>query len=499
MKKELLFALSALALTTSCVDSLDEYNVDPKRAAVGTAPGTSFISNAERNLVRTINSANTNLNPFRYYVQYWAATDYPTESRYDINTRNINGLYWNALYRDVIRDLREAKTTITANADLTPDVKANQLACTEVLEIFTWTTLVETFGDIPYSQALDINKPLPAYDKQSAIYADLITRLDAAIAQFKPGASLGDVNFDLINDGNVDLWIKFANSMKLRMALTIADVDNGKASTMVAAVADKVLKSNGDNIDLQFNGTFPNTNPLFEDLVRSGRRDFVGANFFVNRLKGTDGPVRGVVDPRIDDYFNTNAVGAYAGGVPGSANSKDNNSEPSEELRQQTLPGVVVSYAQVEFMLAEAAARGYAVPGSVASHYNAAITASILEWASYASPDNTPADVVNAATEAANYLSQPGVAYATAPGADFRQKIGYQKWLALYNQPTEAFKEWRRLDAPTLTRATRSISDIPVRFVYPVAEQNVNGTNYAAAAASIGGDVVTTKLFWDVR
>ncbi|MDF7813491.1 SusD/RagB family nutrient-binding outer membrane lipoprotein [Hymenobacter sp. YC55] len=501
MKKSILIALSAVALTTSCVDSLEEYNVDPKRAAVGTAPGVSFISNAERNLVRTINSANTNLNPFRYYVQYWAATDYPTESRYDINTRNINGLYWNALYRDVLRDLREAKTVINADPDLAPDVKANQLACAEVLEIYTWTTLVEVFGNIPYSQALDINTPLPAYDDQATIYNDLITRLDAVIPKFKVNAGLGDSSpsFDLINDGNVGLWVKFANSMKLRMALTIADVDDAKARTMVAAAAGNVLTSNADNIDLTYNGTFPNTNPLFEDLVRSGRRDFVGANTFINRLKGTEGPVQGIVDPRLDDYFNENQAGTYAGGIPGSTNNKNTNSEASDELREQTLPGVVISYAQVEFMLAEAAARGYAVTGSTESHYNAAIRASILEWASYAGPSNTPADVVNAATEATAYLANPGVAYATAPGADFREKIGYQKWIALYNQPTESFKEWRRLDSPKLTRSTRSLTEIPLRFPYPIAEQNVNGTNYNVASSAIGGDVVTTKLFWDKR
>lgn len=500
MKKPLLIALAALSLTTSCVDSLDDYNIDPNRAAIGTAPGVSFISNAERNLVRTINSANTNLNPFRYYVQYWAATDYPQESRYDINTRNINGLYWNALYRDVLRDLREAKTVISADADLAPAVKANQLAVAEVLEIFAWTTLVENFGDIPYSQALDINVPLPKYDDQATIYADLITRLDAAIAQFNESAGLGGSrpSFDLINDGNVSLWLKFANSMKLRMALTIADVDDAKARTMVASAAGKVLTSNADNIDLAFNGTFPNTNPLFEDLVRSGRSDFVGTNFFIDRLKGTVDPVMGVVDPRLDDYFNpASSDGAYRGGIYGSTNSKDSNSEPGNKLRQQTLPGMVMSYAQVEFMLAEAAARGYGVAGTVESHYNAAIRASIIEWASYA--PTTAADITAASAEADAHLAKPGVAYATAPGATYREKIGYQKWIALYNQPTEAFKEWRRLDSPTLTRPTRGITDIPVRFPYPVAEQNVNGTNYAAAATAIGGDIVTTKLFWDKR
>ena len=141
---------------------------------------------------------------------------------------------------------------------------------------------MENFGDIPYSQALDINVPLPKYDAQATIHVDLITRLDAAIAQFNESTGLGGTSpsFDLINGGNVSLWLRFANSMKLRMALTIADVDDAKARTMVVSTADKVLTSNADNINLVFNGTFPNTNPLFEDLVRSGRRDFIGTSFF---------------------------------------------------------------------------------------------------------------------------------------------------------------------------------------------------------------------------
>ena len=153
-------------------------------------------------------------------------------------------------------------------------------------------------------------------------------------------------------------------------------------------------------------------------------------------------------------------------------------------MRVQTLPGVLMSYAQVEFMIAEAIARGYSgFTGTAASHYDAAITASILEWG-------------GTAAEATAYLAQPGVAYATAPG-DYKQKIGYQKWIALYNQPTEAWKEWRRLDTPALTAPATAISVIPVRLLYPVVEQNINGANYSEAASAIGGDVVGTKLFWD--
>ncbi|SHK61013.1 SusD/RagB family nutrient-binding outer membrane lipoprotein [Hymenobacter psychrotolerans] len=489
MKNLLIAGASALLLTTSCVDSLDDdYNVDPKSPTTALASG--FIANAERNLVRTVVSTNVNINPFRFYVQYWAATDYPTESRYDLNTRNIPTNFWNPLYRDVIRDLREAKSTINADINLTAAAKANQLAVAEVLEIYTWSVLVETFGNIPYSQALDFANSRPKYDDQAAIYSDLITRLDVALAQFVPATATGLGGNDLINGGNTALWIKFANAMKLRMALTIADVDPAKAKTLAESTAGKLPASNADVIDLAFNGTFPNTNPLYEDLVRSDRTDFVGTSFFVDRLKGTAGPVMGaVVDPRLNDYFNpvtstTLPAGTFAGGNYGATNSKTTNSQPGAKLRVQTLPGVLMSYAQVEFMIAEAVARGYgSFTGSVASHYDAAITASILEWG-------------GTTAEATAYLAQPGVAYATAAG-DYKQKIGYQKWIALYNQPTEAWKEWRRLDSPTLVAPSSARSAIPVRLLYPVVEQNINGANYSEAAAAIGGDVVTTKLFWD--
>ena len=476
MKKQLLFGLGLSALlATSCVDSLDDYNIDPKSPT--TAPGATFASNAERNLVRTINSSSININPFRYYVQYWAATDYPQESRYQINTRSINNNYWTPLYRDVLRDLQEAKNTIPTDVTISDDVKANQLASTEVLEIFTWATLVETFGDIPYTQALDISNPQPTYDDQRTIYDDLIKRLDVAIAQFKPNAT-GLGSADLINSGSTSLWIKFAYSLKLRMALTIADVDDAKAKEMAASVADKVLASNADAVDLTFLSTFPNTNPLYEDLVRSGRNDFVGTSFFIDKLKDLN-------DPRLSQYFNPVTAGgtSYVGGEYGVTNAYTDFSAPGNKLKQQTLPGVVMSYSQVEFMLAEAVARGYSVGGTVADHYNAAVKASILEWGGTSDAADT-------------YLAQPSVAYATASG-DYKEKIGVQKWISLYNQPTEAYKEWRRLDYPKLTKPSTAVSDIPLRYTYPVVEQSVNGTNYSAAAAAIGGDEVTTALFWD--
>lgn len=478
MKKLLLLCIPALLFTTSCVDSLDDdYNVNPKLAT--SVPGPTLVSNAQRNLARTMVSGSVNLNVFRLYVQQWAQTTYFDESIYDINTRNINGAFWTALYRDVLRDLQEAKRVINADVTLNAKVKANQLASVEVLEVYTWSVLVNTYGDVPYSEALDFTKPQPKYDDDQVIYNDLVTRLNTAIGQFDASAAgLGDG--DLLYAGDVDGWIKFANSLKLRMAMTIADADEPKARTMVQQAAPNVFTSNDENAQVNFLSSPPSTNPLWEDLVQSGRSDYVGTDLFV-------GAMNTLQDPRLDEYFYPyGSTSIYRGGVYGVNNSAASYSTPGPALEDPELPGALLSYTQVEFLLADAASRGFnlgARGGTAASHYEAGVTASILQWG------NTPA-------EAAAYLARPAVAYATATGTA-KQKIGRQEWFALYNQPVDAWTEWRRLDSPSLTAPTGAKSAIPVRFPYPIAEQNVNGANYGAAASAIGGDVVTTKLFWD--
>lgn len=487
MKKTLISCSLALLATTSCVDGLKDYNVDPKSAT--KVPGVTLVTNAERSLARTVTSANVNLNPFRLYVQYWAQTTYFDESIYNINTRAINGGFWTALYRDVLVDLQEAKKLIAEDQLITADVKANQIAIVEVLNVYAWATLVDTFGNIPYKDALDFNKPQPAYDDAATVYNDLIARLDAAIGSIKVAAGSGSFETgnagDIYYHGDMGHWVKFANSLKLRMAMTLADVNPAKARTMVAQAAPKVFTSNDDNAQLNFLSTSPNANPVFEDLVQSGRFDFVGASTFITRLNTLN-------DPRRDDYFKLAANGTYRGGVYGGNNSYRTFSAPGAKLEDPTQPGVLLSYSEVEFLLAEALVPTTATPGrgfgagitgTVASHYEAAITASIEQNG-------------GTAAEAATYLAQPTVAYTTATG-DYREKIGIQKWIALYNQPVESYKEFRRLDNPRLVAPAGALTALPVRFPYPVIEQNLNKSNYNTAAAAIGGDLVTTKIFWD--
>ncbi|MBX0290806.1 SusD/RagB family nutrient-binding outer membrane lipoprotein [Hymenobacter sp. HSC-4F20] len=473
MKKSLLLILPALGLVTSCVETLDDYNVDPKRPTA--VPASSLVASAERSLTRTVVSPNVNLNIFRLISQYWAETTYFDESIYDLVTRNIPTGYWNAYYRDVLRDLKEAKSVINSDNALNAAVKKNQLASIEVLEVYAWANLVDAFGNIPYSQSLDFNTSQPKYDDAKTIYADLITRLDGAIGNFDASAE-GLGSGDLLYGGDVSHFAKFANSLKLRLAMTIADDDPAKSRTMVQQAAGKVFTSNEDNAELAFLGANPNTNPLYEDLVQSGRNDFVGTSFFINRLQTLN-------DPRLGSYFKAKN-GAYVGGVYGTSNNYASFSAPSEELEDPTLPGVLLSYAQVEFWLSEAAARGgYTVAGTAKSHYDAAVTASIQEWG------GTTAD-------ATAYLAQPTVDVVPT-SANYKQVIGEQTWIALYNQPVDSWREWRRYDYPQLAKPAGALTNIPKRFFYPIVEQNLNTTNYNAAASAIGGDNVDTKIFWD--
>jgi hypothetical protein len=477
MKKIILFILS-LTIISSCSDDFADLNNDKKRST--EAPAATLFSNAEKNLVDIMASPNVNTNIFRLLAQQWTETTYTDESRYDLSTRNIPQNFWNILYRDVIRDLREAKASIDA-ADPTfsdPVVNQNQWQVAEILEVYTFSVLETTFGDIPYSEALDIDNVFPAYESAQTIHYDLIDRIDQALAKLDTAATESYGSADLIYGGDITKWKKFANSLKLKLGMMVADVDPAKAKEVVEqAVAAGVFESNDDNAMFQYLESPPNTNPVWVNLVQSGRKDFVAANTIVDLMVSLD-------DPRVPLYFTPDANGDYTGGVYGSSNSYSTFSKPAETVTNPDFPASLLDYSEVEFFLAEAVERGMNVGGTAEEHYDNAVTASILAWG-------------GTEAEAAAYLAQPEVNYSSAPG-DYREKIGTQKWIALYNRGHEAWTEYRRLDAPTLNEVENPISEFPLRYPYPVNEQNLNTANYDAAASAMGGDLVTTQLFWDV-
>ena len=473
MKKSLYMVLAVILIITACTKDLTKLNIDPKNPS--TAPSYALFTNAQRNLSNTLTSANVNLNIFRLIVQHWQETQYPEESQYDLGTREINDNVWNALYRDVLRDLQEAKNLIPKDVS-DPGIQKNQLAIVEIMQVYTYYYLVTTFGNIPYTEALDIEKPFPIYDDANTVYGNLLTRLDAAIANLNVGSgSFG--GGDIIYNGEVANWLLFANSLKLKMGMTIADSDPAKAKTIIeAAVAAGVFTSNADNAELVYQGAPPNANPIWVDLVQSGRDDFVIASTFVNQLLALS-------DPRIDNYMTTDPTGAYSGADPGVQSAFAQYSHVFPAITAPAFPSLLLDYSEVEFLLAEAVERGFNVGGTAITHYNNGVTASITYWG-------------GSAVEASTYLAQPTINYTTA-SVNYKEKIGIQRWIALYNRGWDAWNEWRRLDYPQLEPASDALSDIPVRYPYPVNEQNVNRVNYEQASTAIGGDDVATKLWWD--
>jgi hypothetical protein len=410
-----------------------------------------------------------------------------------LKTRQIPDRLFQTLYRDVLEDLQQAKTLIDGDGTKSAGVKANQLAIADIMEVYAYHILVNTFGNVPYTAALNYANITPKYDDAKTIELDLLSRLQVAVTTLNANASASSYGgSDLIYGGNVGSWIKFGNTLMLKLGMLLADVDNTNAQKYVtAAVAGGVFTSNTDNALFKYLSATPNTNPLWIDLVQSGRTDFVASNTLVTMMNNLN-------DPRLSSYF-TPVSGAYVGGVNGTANAYASYSAPSSVFTNPTFGNLLLDYSETEFLLAEAAERGLGGVAGAAGHYNAGIQASIAYWyalANAAGIANT--SPIYAATAYTTYIGNAAVAYATAAGT-YKQKIGQQKYIALYNRGFDAWTEWRRLDYPILAPATGSLTGIPVRFTYPIKEQNLNGTNYGQAAAAIGGDLVATKLFWDVN
>jgi hypothetical protein len=472
MKKYFIISLSLFTMA-ACTKDIEKFNDQTKYAAV--APAGSLFSNAVRNLTDGLASPNVNTNVFRATVQHWTTTTYTDEPNYDFTTRAIPQAWWTRMYRDVLIDLQESKKLV-ATSLVSDAAKKNQVAIADLMQVYTYSVLVNTFGNVPYSEALDYNNLFPKYDDAKTIYDDLLKRIDADIAAMNVTADGFESTADFVYGGNVANWKKFANALKIKLAMTIADADAAKAKAAVEQASTGDFASSADNAVVKYYATTPNTNPIWVDLIQSKRQDWISANTLVDKLNATS-------DPRLTLYFKPNDNGQYVGGVVGSTNTYSLFAKPSDKITDPALPALLLSYDEMEFYKAEAVERGFAISGTAEQHYNNAVKASIQYWGA-------------TSAQADAYLAQPAVAYTTAAGT-YKQKIGTQKWIALYNRGFEAWTEVRRLDAPALSAPAAAKSGFPNRFTYPGNEQTLNGTNYTDAAAKMGGDKVESKIFWD--
>ena len=548
--KKILASILLVTLLQSCGrESMSEINTDPN--SYYTATPAALLTYAEKQLADYVTTPNVNINNFRLTMQYWQETTYIDESNYDFSTRNVSNNVWTYLYIRSLKNLSEAKKLVnqyapTASEAATwPATKANQLAILDLLQVYSYQLLVDANGDVPYSEAGDIDAhPLPKYDSGKDIYASLISRTKQDIASLTSGKSFS--SGEKFYNGDVTKWKKFANSLLLKLAIGIADSDPALAqATAQQAIAGGVFASKADDALMPYAAS-PNYSQLYANLVASNRNDYVAGKTLVDYMNaGNDvrrdvyfqknvhylaGVVTGVtgstitfdpadpaapVAPQVGDQVfvmpNTlvgtitsisgnsftlsgykegsvipdNNLGYsfyYRGGTIGARSSFNSFSRAGAFAYAVSTPGILLNYTEVAFYLAEASAR-WGIGGDPATNYANAVTASFLQWG-------------KTAAEATAYL-------ATHPydATNWKKSIGEQAWVAMYDQPLNSFNFWRRLDYPVMSPAVAAVAEsegkIPVRLKYPVTEQSTNPTNYEAGSAAIGGDKLTTKLFWD--
>ncbi len=482
MKKTLLYSLFiGLAIFVTSCELPD--NVDPKNAAV-VSPNALFTQ-AEIALVDQVTDMNVNRNISRLLVQYQSEVTYTTESRYNFSDRQIPDAFSGNIYRLVLLNLKDLKNKI-ATKPLTPaytaGIQTNQTAIANIWEIYAYHVLVDQFGNIPYSEALKgAEDSRPKYDDAWTIYQDLITRLNAAIAQLDTEYD-GFGESDVLYDGDIDSWRRFAATLKLRIALRLADVPAANSSSLVSqALATGVFTDQSESAIFHHYGIAPYVSPYYQAFVLDARKDFCPTNTLVDKMNTLN-------DPRRSKWFTSYPTDNVYTGLPygrSGSSSYSKFSHFADAIRIVADYSTILSdFVEVEFLLAEAAERGLGGVTNAAQHYNNAILASMEYWG------------VSAA-DADTYLAQSAVAYATATGT-YKEKIGTQKWLGLFDRGVEAWAEWRRLDFPVLNiPAGMTYSDIPVRMPYPFNENKMNKENYVTASTAIGGDEATTKLFWD--
>jgi hypothetical protein len=422
-------------------------------------------------------STSVNYNIFRLYAQQWNETLYTDETNYDLANRDIGGNFWQNLYYDVLANTTAARAEMLNETLIGENQFENQMAQLEIFDVFVFHILVDVFADIPYSEALQgLDNLVPAYDDDADVYMDLFDRLDAAIETLgKGGVGFGDA--DLFYGGDVDSWITLANSIKLRMALRIADYDATMAKTKAEeAYEGGVMMTNADNMVFPFESAPPNTHPVWVSIVQSGRNDFVLANTFVDFIVPLN-------DPRTPIFMADNlAPEPYKGGTYGEGSSYATHTHIGQPWHEPDLEGKLMTSSEVAFLVAEAAARGF-IGADAETYYNMGITLSMAEWGI-------------GAAEAAAYIAQGSVAY---DAANWKKSIGGQKYISLYGRGFEAWASWKLLDEPAImSRPPVSELPVPRRYIYPNDEEDVNGPSYEAGSAAIGGDELDSRVFWDI-
>ncbi len=508
MKSKIIIVAAIAAITaTGCTKNFDAINTDPNNptldnpAVAAGASNALFSSAISRGLMEAGEFQRVQALYADLYGQHFATSQgYFFSDRYQINQGWLD-FGWNLFYP---RDIKNLVDIINS-----PNSNNNQKQIARIWKVFLFHRMVDFYGDIPYFDAGDPSKR-EKYDSQRDIYYDMFKELSEASAALAAGPSY-DAK-DVIYAGNIDRWKRFANTLRLRLAMHASLKDPTKARAEgEAAIAAGIFESNADNALARVSNILPNA---FNQIT--------GWNEF--RMSSTaESILDGYQDPRLGVLYSPVSGGdaAFNGKFNGLRNGIPNlNSAPDNSFRNASNVGsmftvanmnnnsrIVLTYAEACFLMAEAKHKGWSGPGDAKTWYELGIAASMRQFISGVSDAaisgyvNNDANLPSTPSDATRPISTLPVRFS-ANAAEQMEQIQIQKWIAIYPDGFEAWSNFRRTGFPRLYTpvAYDASSDVAVgqfiqRIPYTDRMRQLNPQGVSGAEARMGGNGQAVKLW----
>lgn len=530
MKKYLsLFLAGSLLVASSCDGNFEEINTDPNRAGGEVFDPNLILPTVSHNYGSMMSGYAGAILFQSMWVQVMASTSTGGANYYSNADKYVASGSTNSYIQNVWNDGYSTASRVYQMQSLaTKKGFTNLTAVGEIWKTLTLSFVSDIYGNIPYSEALQAETGItqPKFDTQQEAYKAMLANLDAALSSFNDGG--GEIKNDVLYGGDVAKWKKLGYSLMLRMAMRLVNVDASTAQTYVQkAVAGGVFASTADEAVLiqdQANGysnASANALNVVDDLyeVRWSNKliDFLkasndprlpviaevpAAGLDANRstAPGNNDPAVQIGLPNGYDLRGGATDIAKAPNYPGPTGNGDNvaaigkYSRPTAIYRDRDAPIFILTYAEVQFLLADAAARGLTVPGTAASYYAAGLEGALASIAKFGGASIAPSAIV--AYVAANPLN-------TSSAAASLKMINEQIWATtgVFANFVESWNNWKRSGYPELTpinyAGNFSSGQIPRRQLYPASESNTNPQGLANAISAMGGDTWTTRVWWD--